>query len=163
MPVGVIAAKTLGDQKAEVQRIAQDDKHPWNAHAKRMLSKHFNESISEEEGFMVGYPTDSTQVGKIMIRVLDNVNLQIYAPSRILEQVEAFKFFEQFQMLLPKTRMLNIRVMERIAVWWRDYANVGDLLEIDCTSGFATVTNKRNNRLYALGTFGSIPDGSLSA
>ena len=163
MPVGVIAAKTLGDQKAEVQRIAQDDKHPWNAHAKRMLSKHFNESISEEEGFMVGYPTDSTQVGKIMIRVLDNVNLQIYAPSRILEQVEAFKFFEQFQMLLPKTPMLNIRVMERIAVWWRDYANVGDLLEIDCTSGFATVTNKRNNRFYALGTFGSIPDGSLSA
>lgn len=121
-----------------------------------------HESLSEESGFMVGSPTDATQIGKIMIRVLDNVNLQIYAPSRILEQVEAYKFFEQFQMLIPKTPMLSIRVMESIASWWRNYAEIGDLLEIDCTSGLASVTNRRNNRFYVLGTLGSIPSASIS-
>lgn len=137
--------------------------HSKPAYARERGLTFAHEAVTEEEGFLTGHPVDATQIGKIMIRVLDSVNLQIYAPSRILEQVEAYKFFEQFQMLIPKTPMLSIRVMESIASWWRNFAEIGDLLEIDCTTGFASVTNQKARRFYTLGSLGSVPDGTIPA
>lgn len=116
------------------------------------------ESLTEDTGFMLGRPTDATLTGKIQITILDNVNIRIIAPSRILESVEAYKFFEQFQILLPRTPMLNANLMESISSWWRNFAVPGDILEIDCTSGFSTVTNAANGNYYGLGCLGNAPD-----
>ena len=116
-----------------------------------------DELINEAEGYMLGHPTDGTQTGKIQILVMDSTNLKVHAPQRILEQIEAYKFFEQFEYLLPKTPMLNASVMDSIARWWRNYAVPGDLLEIDCTNGFAQVINEETNNVYSLGCLGTIP------
>lgn len=127
---------------------------PWDRSGPKRRPK---TRVRESEGFLDGHPVDSTLTGRIQILVLDSVNLKIHAPSRILEQVEAYKFFEQFQQLLPRTPLLNINLMESIASWWRNFAMEGDLLEIDCTSGFATVTNELTNNIYALGCLGTVP------
>lgn len=124
---------------------------PWDR------SKRKRQKVKESEGWLTGHATDLTSTGKISIRILDNQNLEVLAPQRILRQIEAYHFFEQFQILLPHTPMLNIRAMDRIAEWWRSMAVPNDLLEIDCTTGFATVTNYRTNNFYAVGHFGSIP------
>lgn len=131
---------------------------PWNGGGRmsRKLAR-ARRRVSEAEGYMLGHPTDATFTGRISILVLDSTNLKVNAPFRILEQVEAYKFFEQFQFLLPRTPMLNTTVMDSIARWWREYAEEGDLLEIDCTTGYTTVTNERTNNVYSLGSLGSIP------
>lgn len=126
---------------------------PWN----RRMNKKRRSIVRESESWLSGGPVDRTQTGKISIRILDDVNVSIHAPGRILEQVEAYHLFEQFQYLLPKSPMLNTRVMEQISSWWRNYAERDDLLEIDLTTGLATVTNPVTQNFYALGSFGSIP------
>ena len=126
---------------------------PWNGGGRGSRKRR----VRESEGYFDGHPTDATLTGRIQILVMDDVMLKIRAPFRILEQIEAYKFFEQFQFLLPRTPMLNANVMESIARWWRNFAEPGDLLEIDCTNGYTTVTNERTNNIYSLGSFGSIP------
>ena len=135
--------------------VDQNAPLPWNGGGRE--NRRLRRKVRESEGFLDGHPVDATLTGKIQVLVLDSVNLKVLAPSRILESVEAYKFFEQFQFLLPRTPMLNINVMESIASWWRNFAVEGDLLEIDCTSGFATVTNELTNNVYGLGCLGNIP------
>jgi len=131
--------------------------HPgWHRPDKAPV-RHQRESLGETEGYLLGHPTDATQTGMIQIAVLDNINLRVHAPSRIFEQVEAYTFFAQFQFMLPHTPMLNANVMESISSWWRNFAIEGDLLEIDCTSGFAKVTNTITGNFYGLGCLGNIP------
>jgi hypothetical protein len=110
---------------------------------------------------MVGHPTDATLTGLIQIQILDETNLKVYTPWRILEQVEAYHFFEQFQFLLPRTPMLNTTVMDSIARWWRNYAQPGDLLEIDCVNGFAKVLNEETGNFYTLGCLGTMPSSPV--
>ena len=121
------------------------------------IREHHFESIHESEGFMLGYPTDATSTGKIQILVLDNVNLKVHALWRILEQIEAYHFFEQFQFLLPRTPMLNVNVMDSVSRWWRSHAIPGDLLEIDSVTGQSVVTNETTNNMYSLGCLGTMP------
>lgn len=131
---------------------------PWNGRTQRKLGRmRRRRQVGESEGWMLGYPTDATFTGRIQIKILDNTNIKVLAPYRTLESLEAYHFFEQFQFLLPKTPMLNVNVMDSIARWWRNYAERGDLLEIDCTTGYATVTNERKNNIYSLGCLGSVP------
>ena len=127
---------------------------PWNGGGRGGRRKRV---VRESEGYFQGHPTDATLTGVIQVLILDNVNLKVLAPSRILESVEAYKFFEQFQQLLPRTPMLNAHVMESIASWWRNFAVEGDLLEINCSSGQTRVINQFTHNVYALGCLGNGP------
>lgn len=149
----VVEADTLAYSGSGPTTFITNEPLPWNGPRRRGPRR----KVAEHEGYLLGHPVDATQTGLIQIQVLDSTNLRVNAPSRILEQVEAYKFFEQFQFLLPRTPMLNIRVMESISSWWRNFAEEGDLLEIDCTSGFAKVTNLLTGNFYGLGCLGSIP------
>jgi len=129
---------------------------PWDRGGPLRRRKKVAE-IVEHEGYLIGHPTDATQTGVIQITILDSTNLKILAPSIIYEQVEAYKFFSEFMRMLPLTPMLNINMMESISSWWRNFAEEGDLLEIDCTSGFATVSNSLTGNFYGLGSLGTAP------
>lgn len=117
------------------------------------------ESVTEATSYWSGSPTDTTRLhGSIRIKVLDESNFAVRAPDRIIDQVAAYRFFEQFQILLPRTAMLNANTMFRISEWWKNFAKRGDILEIDCTTGFATVMNETTGNFYAIGHFGNAPD-----
>lgn len=114
--------------------------------------------IKESETYLTGGPVDKTRTGQIEIRIKEGATIDVRSPDRILDNVNAYLFFEQWQQLLPKSPLLQASTMYRISEWWKMHSEHGDLLSIDLTTGQGTVVNESTGKAYSIGHLGSIPD-----
>lgn len=115
--------------------------------------------IDESESYLTGSPTDKTRLtGQIQIRIREGTTIDVRSPDRILDNMNAYIFFEQWQQYLPKSPMLQANTMFRISEWWKLHAEQGDLLSIDLVNGATRVVNEASGKQYSLGCFGTQPD-----